>query len=653
MKYKTFLTLAASFIYYEIVFRLFNNLNILNRNIVLTLSFDIFVACILSFVFSMLSKKANKAALIIVTLLFPIYYALQLCLSNFYGFYFSFSLMGLSDQVKDFSLDALKVVFANGIPILLLFVPLLFVIFLYDRIGYEKIRLKESLIYTIVLLISVCAYLLALFFPLDSNGTFSRTYGSKNISLRINDLGVMNTLCLDLFNWINGSSSAIIEEPVIETEPEPDQKEFGYNVLDIDFDSASEGANDKVVEMNSYFARQNGTRQNEYTGLFEGKNLIYIMAESFNEIAVNKDLTPTLYKMIHNGFEFEDFYSATILSTIGGEFMELTGLYADYDILSIWRSGKNGYPMGLANMFRKSGYATFAYHDSQYTFQDRDAYLASIGFDNYLGCGNGLEEKMPCMMSQWPPYDTDMIDGTIDDYIDSNRFMVFYATVSGHGDYGFDTSDTSLNHHVSKVYEDLVREYYQGQLSDHIIAYVAGQIELDRAMEKLLDHLEKANKLDDTVIVLCGDHYPYYLSFNEMSKLAGYERDYQIECNSSNLIIYNSAMEKVKVDKPCGTMDILPTVYNLFGIKYDSRFIMGSDILSDSDGLVILNNNSWVSSYGKYYANDGKYVASRQLENMSEEDYVASINNVVNNKILLSYYILNNDYYDYIWKYRK
>ena len=230
--------------------------------------------------------------------------------------------------------------------------------------------------------------------------------------------------------------------------------------------------------------------------------------------------------------------------------------------------------------------------------------------------------------------------------------MVFYATVSGHGDYGFNSNDTSLNAHVSKVYEDLVRDYYQDQFSDHILAYIAGQIELDRALEKLLDHLQKAGKLDDTVIVLCGDHYPYYLDFNEMSQLAGYQRDYQIECNSSNLIIYNSAMSKISIDKPSGTMDVLPTIYNLFSIEYDSRMIMGKDILSDEEALVIFNNGSWISDYGKYYANEAKFVASKELT-IDETTYVNNINDKVNNRMMLTYYIMSNNYYDYIWQFKK
>ena len=62
--------------------------------------------------------------------------------------------------------------------------------------------------------------------------------------------------------------------------------------------------------------------------MFEGKNLVFVIAESFNEIAVSEELTPTLYKLVHDGFYFKNYYTSNNLSTIGGEFQALTGLYA-------------------------------------------------------------------------------------------------------------------------------------------------------------------------------------------------------------------------------------------------------------------------------------------------------------------------------------
>ena len=151
------------------------------------------------------------------------------------------------------------------------------------------------------------------------------------------------------------------EIEVIKSEKE-EEFEVEYNISNIDFEGLAESEkNNTLKQMHEYFASETGTEKNEYTGFYEGKNLILFMAESFNEIAVNKDLTPTLYKLVNGGFVFENFYTPTIYSTIGGEFQELTGLYAQStSILSKFRSGNIYFPQGIGNMFEKINYSTYA-----------------------------------------------------------------------------------------------------------------------------------------------------------------------------------------------------------------------------------------------------------------------------------------------------
>ena len=226
------------------------------------------------------------------------------------------------------------------------------------------------------------------------------------------------------------------------------------------------------------------------------------MAESFSEIAVSEELTPTLYKLIHDGFYFENFYTSNNLSTIGGEFQALTGLYADNTILSSWRNGSAYYPYGIGTVFKNAGYNTFAYHDHFAYFQDRNVYLKTQGFNNYKACYTGLEKVINC--EQWPESDVEMMNATVSDYINSDKpFATYYMTVSGHMHYTYGGNAIALKN------RNLVKDL---NYPEEIQGYIATQIELDRALEALLKKLEEAGKLDDTVIVLLADHYPYDLS---------------------------------------------------------------------------------------------------------------------------------------------
>ena len=245
------------------------------------------------------------------------------------------------------------------------------------------------------------------------------------------------------------------------------------------------------------------------------------------------------------------------------------------------------------------------------------------------------------MSFPWPASDLDMIDVTVDDYINSDTpFMTYYVTVSGHMGYKF--SGNSMARKNKEYVKDL-------PYSEDVRGYLATQIELDKALESLIKHLEEAGKLDDTVIVLVADHYPYALSLSDINSVASYKKDDVIEINRSNLIIWNSKMDTVDVPKVASQIDVIPTVYNLFGIKYDSRLFVGKDILSTEPGLAIFSNRSWVSDYGRYYSYNKKFVLKDDME--VDDNYVKNMNDIVSNKLNVSKLIMSKNYYEVIRNY--
>ena len=103
-------------------------------------------------------------------------------------------------------------------------------------------------------------------------------------------------------------------------------------------------------------------------------------------------------------------------------------------------------------------------------------------------------------------------------------------------------------------------------------------------------------------------------------------------------------MDKVNVDKVGSQIDVLPTIYNLFGIEYDSRLIIGKDILSDSEGLSIFNNLSWISDKGIYNSISGEYIGD------GDDEYVNNMNNIVSNRVSMSKYLIKYNYNDLVTK---
>ncbi len=621
MKCKNFLFNFISILYLEFLFS-FLTIDLYNRSSIINIFlFSLIISTIITII-------NNKIVNYIIYTILGIYFSLQFVLKNVFGFYFSLNLFKLSDQVFKFGNQTIISILKNIYAIGLFFIPLILLII------YRKKFIKETKIlkYIIILIVSINIFILNINLQKNKTNSIYYLYTKVNdTTLNNQQLGLINAGMIDIYRSIFGFNEKLVK--IKSNEKKDEIFEYKDNKINIDFQNLKSN-NNEINKLNNYFENISPTKQNKYTGIFKGKNLIYIVAESFNEIGVREDITPTLYKLVNSGFKFNNFYSSNNLSTIGGEFQALTGLYADSSILYTWRKGENYFPYGLANIFKKEGYNTFAYHNHYYNFQDRNKYLKALGFDNYKACYNGLETKIKCNI--WPEYDTEMIKATTNDYINSsNPFMVYYMTVSGHLAYNFGGNIVAIKNKnkVSNL-----------PYSDAVKAYLATQIELNDALEILIETLKENNKLDDTIIVLLADHYPYGLTVNHINEVSSYKKDGIIGVNESNLIIWNNKMNTINIDKVGMSIDVLPTVYNLFGINYDSRLFAGTDILSTREGLAIFNERSWVSDNGKYFGFNNNFVSNKEVD----EDYIKNINNIMNNKISISKLIIKNNYYDYL-----
>lgn len=428
--------------------------------------------------------------------------------------------------------------------------------------------------------------------------------------------------------------------------------EYGYNVMDaIDFDTLIANESNKAIkEMHEYFASLPATKKNKYTGLFEGKNIVTFCCESFSHVIIDKERTPTLYKMYTEGFVFENFYvTEWAASTGGGEFSMNTGLAA---LRSAALGGhcmevsarKGTYlPFTLGNIMKQYGYTAKSFHNNSNNMYEREKAHALWGYD-YSWIKHGLDVPNLSGFES----DNDMVIASFDSYASSTPFVANYMTISGHGAYnaGWCTIAKNNKHLVENL-----------DFCEPIKVYLAQSMELEYAVASLLEKLEEAGIADDTVIVMAPDHWPYTLvpdygvSKAQLDKLYGQTTDTIFEQFRNALIIYSPSMDKpVHVTKPCSSYDILPTVLNLMGAEYDSRLLAGTDILSDSPALAMTNcNQSWISDYGKYNLANGKFTLFDE-NNPAPEDHVKTNRNILKKRIEYSQKIIINDYYKALYK---
>lgn len=619
-------------LFLEYIYRIFIIKDFLNINTLIVTVFSFIYITLFSFVTNVFCEKANKIITVFLTIIITFFTLAQIVYYNFYNSIFSFySLTTGTGQVLHFWSMIVEVIVRIWYIFALILIPVILFIIFNNKI-FEYKRNKGIILYTFIigLIVSMLSSYV-LIKKYDKGQLYSLNnliYKTHAPMLTINKTGLLTMEVIDIYRYFFGFEENF---DIKKDEVKNVSKKIEYNKLDIDFDKLIEESNDETIKsMHEYFSSLTPSEKNKYTGMFKGKNLIFITAEAFDTIAIDENITPTLYKIANNGFIFNNYYQPLYpVSTSDGEYMNVMSLIPKEGVWSFYKTSKNYMPFGIGNMFKKLDYNTYGFHNHNYNYYHREKSHTNIGL-TYYGCGNGLEKKMNC--KHWPNSDFEMIKATTPYYLNDDKpFMTYYMTVSGHLNYNF-SGNNMASRNKSKVknlnYKDSIKAYY------------ATQIEFDKAIEELLNELEESGKLDDTLIVIAPDHYPYGLTTKDMNTVSRIDRTDKFENYHTSLIMYNPKIENKVVDKVISGIDILPTIYNLFGIDYDSRLLMGSDIFSNTEHIVILSDRSFITSKGKYNSITGEF----SNPNVSKE-YIDNINKIINEKFKMSSLILEKDYY--------
>lgn len=607
-------------------------------------------------------RKTVRWVSLCLTLLWSVFVCVQHCCKSYFKTYFALTFMVTmtGHVVGDFASTILEIILTRLPFILLSMLPPVLAIVLRRRIVPEARTDRTALLVMACLSVLTIGSSAALFRHGPNAALYTYDF---NTDSAVSKFGLGSSLGLELTYALTGTPTPPLpslpqtEEPVEDVTPEP--VVYGYNTLDIDFAALADSAsNSTLSSIHRYVASRTPSRQNEYTGMFKGKNLILLTAEAFSPWFISEELTPTLYRLTHEGFVCTNYYQPGWgQSTTGGEFAVLTGLLPTWidNNVSFWASRNDYMPLALGNQFRALGYQTPAWHDNTYNYYNRDATHPNLGYD-YQGIGNGL--TLPSSSgSSWPYSDLEMMEATMDSYVDTylatgQPFHAYYMTVSGHGGYGWGHAMAAKNRAAAQAaYPDA---------STPVQAYVAANLELEAALTYMLEKLEANGIADDTVICLSADHYPYVLAEADVDYYVELTGRQDTELDTSRyrnaLILWCGSMEEpVTVDIPCSAVDILPTLSNLFGLPYDSRLLSGRDILDDSYNvasasgsipLVILPTaagNSWATAAGVYEARSRTFTPAPGVT--VAEDYVDSINALIPTKYTYAKLMIQCDYY--------
>lgn len=640
-------------VYFEMVLKISIFRTLMNLDFIYIALFSIPVGLVMNLLTTNWTERINKIIFILFTLFLTIVYVSQLVYYKVFSTFLSlYSFIG-ANQAMQFWKEILRIVFKNILIIMLLLAPLILIIILNKKIGpiikrNSKFKAKIIVVAVITQVIVTCVVLNSKTGDMSSNYLYSQSF---IIDMCVERFGLLTTERLDLKNLfvsfsknketnkhISKNSAKSDVNPIFNNDVITDEKtlnivekkEITYNVMNIDFDKLIENEQDEEIkDMHDYFSRIEPTNKNDYTGKYKGKNLILITAEGFSPYAVNKDVTPTLYKMYEEGFKFTDFYTPLWgVSTSDGEYVACTGLIPKSGIWSMYSSSENYMPFCMGNQLRSLGYNTFAYHNHYFDYYKRNSSHPNMGYV-YKGLGNGLDVK-----ETWPESDLDMMNLTVPEYVTKQPFHIYYMTVSGHLRYSFEGNA------MSKKNKEAVKDL---NYSDSVKAYLACNIEFDKAMEVLISELEDAGIADDTLIAISPDHYPYGLEISEISELAGHDVETNFELYKSVFLLWSKGMSSTIINEPCSSLDIIPTLSNLMGLEYDSRLVMGRDIMSDKEPLVLFLNRSWITDKATYNSLTGELKSKNNY--VLDSTYEQEISEKVKKKFKYSSLILERDYY--------
>lgn len=596
-----------------------------------------------------INKRIRTICLVLITITFIVNYFVYYVFKIFYDV--NTVTAGGGDALGGFKDMIFEIVFcANGLLHIFLF-ALPAILYFATRKKWDNGEQNHKLQILYVVLSCVISFV-GTQGSIKLNEKYNRIYSTEyNYQSSVTSFGLLHSIALDieknLFEDTDVSFSTVEEETTEEETTSPKETVYEKNIMDIDFDALEQNASSDYIQLDTYVQSQTASLQNEYTGLFKGKNLIMISAEAFSAEVIDEERTPTLYRLATKGINFTDYYQPASAGTTGGEYENIFGMLPMLGGSSFKITATRNNYLTIGSQLNRLNYNGWAFHNNDYTFYDRDKTHNNLGYSNgFMGYGNGMEEYVT---NQWPQSDLEMIEGTLPLYIDQEPFNVYYMSVSGHNGYS-----VSANAMAKKNW-DRVKDL---DYSDEVKGYLAANMELEDALTYLVNELEEKGIADDTVIVLGADHFPYGLDYNAslgnmpyLSELYGYNVTNYLERDHNRLIIWSGCLEDddpIVVDDPVFSLDILPTLCNLFGVEYDSRLLPGRDVFSTTSPLIFNTNYDWKTDKGTYLSWTNTFTPKDE-NTVIPDGYVEKMKTIVSNKIKYCDAVLKLDYFSYLF----
>lgn len=391
---------------------------------------------------------------------------------------------------------------------------------------------------------------------------------------------------------------------------------------------------------------------NDYTGIFQGKNVIVIHAESIQQFVIGmsfngEELTPNLNKLASESIYFDNFYSQVSVGTSSdAEFTSLTSLMPTNTGTAFVSYFDRTY-VSMPSLLSDKGYYTFVMHANKANFWNRDLMYASLGYQRFYSKDDyDIDEVVGLGLS-----DTSFFRQSVEKLKEINEMgKPYYGTLIMLSNHTPFIDSAAMTDYEVDMKEEVTLEdgtvttvshpYMEGT---KLGQYLKSVHYADQALGEFIDLLESEGLLENTVLVLYGDH-DARLDINDYVRLYNYDPEtnsilnpddpdyinfdeYQYELNRKVPFMIWSSETKEKLHKTVsdvmGMYDVMPTLGNMLGVY--NKYALGHDIFQiGSNNIVVFPNGNWVTNSIYYNAQKGEYLSL--AETAISADYIEKNN---------------------------
>jgi len=542
----------------------------------ISLLFSAFWSVFITTALLLLPSTARRIAYCALYMLLLIYGFAQYVFFAFFGKPISFSSFGNAGEGTDYASSVFEKM--GPAQLTVLFALMLFgvaVTVLIGRIPTVKRRFR----------IQTCALLLCIFLCIQ----FVLPFGVG--------------MPLSGFTWTPENNARYVYDSYLDKKACLDMAGY-YQYLSLDFYNcflapAFADATSQRQKVDDFFGEYGAKpAENQWTGLFEGRNVVLVMLESMDYLAIyNEENTPTIHKMMSEGINFTNYYAPLYGdgATFSNEFALNTGIITPTNGKAVYNYFDNDYKYSLPNLFKDGGYRVNSYHENHGSFYSREKLHNSLGYEKYYSFydygGSAYDVAFDTYLTRTPELLSDFLGEEKD-----APFFNFFITYSAHLPYHYGDGLTKY------AYRELVDKGELKDNSEDLNCLRAKARITDRALKELIEACP-----EDTVFVCATDHYCYGLSDETKSRELGDDENLR---QRVPFFIYSKGggYTPTTVDKYCANTDVLPTLVNLMGLE-GPEYTLGNDILSpDYDGYVIFSDYSVLNADGYY--KDGELLDS-------------------------------------------